>query len=340
VRARSGAFGVDHQDVGVFGHQVYEHLHLVDQRRRQRLHAFDGDAGRDLVGQLDQLWVLLTQLGRATADLVGEQQLATRRSPEPIDGLEGPLVGDGEAADLFHVVAPELHTQRVLLGWREDVDDSAPDRELTALLDQVDAGVRRVREPAYDVLERSRVARREGDRLEVAEPLDLRLEDRPDRRDHHPQRSVRRAGPGVPQPPEDREPAADGVAAGAQSLVRKRLPAGVVADLVRVHQVAERGHEVLALPCRRGHRQHRAPGVDQALDQEGPQRGGPGEVERGEGAGACVLDGSGQRGVGEDGLGQSGQAQRCLLGPISRGAQHDGPQPGSAGGPGQFTAPL
>ena len=157
VRAGPGAFGVDHQHVGVVGHQVDEQLHLVDEHRRQRLHPLDGDAGRDLVGQLDQLRVLLAQLGRTSSDLVGEQQLATRRSPEPVDGLEGPLVGDREAADLVHVVAPELHAERVLLGRREDVDDAAADRELTAFLDQVDAGVRRVREPTYDVLERGRV---------------------------------------------------------------------------------------------------------------------------------------------------------------------------------------
>ena len=105
--------------------------------------------------------------GGPLADLVGEQQLAARRRPEPLDLLEGALVGDREGADLLDVVAPELHPQRVLLGRREHVDDAAADRELAALLDQVDAGVRRVRQPAYDVLERRGVARRQLDRLEV-----------------------------------------------------------------------------------------------------------------------------------------------------------------------------
>ena len=71
-----------------------------------------------------------------------------------LDRLEGALVGDREGADLLDVVAPELHAQRVLLGRREDVDDAAADGELAALLDQVDPGVRRVRQPAHDVLER------------------------------------------------------------------------------------------------------------------------------------------------------------------------------------------
>ena len=78
----------------------------------------------------------------------------------------------------------------MLLGRREDVDDAAADGELAALLDQVDAGVRRVRQAAYDVLERRGVAGRQLDRLEVAEPLDLRLEHRADRRDDDLQRAV------------------------------------------------------------------------------------------------------------------------------------------------------
>ena len=127
---------------------------LVDEHRRQRLHALDRDAGGDLVGQLDQLRVRLAERGGPAAYLVGEQQLAARRRPQPLDLVEGALVGDREAADLLDVVAPELHAQRVLLGRREDVDDAAADRELAALLDQVDPGVRRVGQPAYDVVER------------------------------------------------------------------------------------------------------------------------------------------------------------------------------------------
>ena len=100
------------------------------------------------------------ELGGAPAYVVGEQQLAARRRPEPLDLLEGALVGDREGADLLDVVAPELHPQRVLLGGREDVDDAAADGELAALLDQVDAGVRRVRQPAHDVVEVGGVAGR------------------------------------------------------------------------------------------------------------------------------------------------------------------------------------
>ena len=101
-------------------------------------------------------------------------------------------------ADLLDVVAPELHPQRVLLGRREDVDDAAADGELAAPLDQVDAGVRRVRQPAYDVLERRPAAPgRSSTGSRSAEALDLRLQHRADRRDDDLERPVVGVGAGV-----------------------------------------------------------------------------------------------------------------------------------------------
>ena len=165
--------------------------------------------------------------------LVGEQQLAARRRPQPRGRLEGALVGDREGPDLLDLVAPELHPQRVLLGRREDVDDAAADGELAALLDQVDPGVRRAGQPAYDVVELDLVTDGELDRLEVGEPLDLRLEDRADRRDDHLDAGRwRRRSPGCAQPAQHGEPPPDGVAARGQPLVRQRLPGRVVGDLV------------------------------------------------------------------------------------------------------------
>ena len=132
VGAAARALRVEHQHMGVGRHQVDQELHLVDEHGRQRLHALDRDPGGDLVGQLEQLRVGLAEGGRAAAYLVGEQQLAARRRPEPLDLLQGALVGDGEGADLLDVVAPELHPERVLVGRREDVDDATADGELAA----------------------------------------------------------------------------------------------------------------------------------------------------------------------------------------------------------------
>ena len=220
-----------------------------------------GDAGGDLVGQLEQLRVRLTQRRGPAAYLVGQQQLAARRRPEPLDRLQGALVGDREAADLLDVVAPELHPQRVLLGRREDVDDAAADGELAALLDQVDAGVRRVRQPPHDVLQRRGVARDQLDRLQVAEPLDLRLEDRADRRDDDPERAVgascRDGAAGAARPAGGRRCRCAGSAARAAASPSS----GSRPTASGSSRSASAVGEVLGLAGGRGHRQHGAPGV-------------------------------------------------------------------------------
>ena len=187
---RAHALGVEHQHVAVRREQLDEHLHLVDERGSERLHPLDGHALGELVGDLRELRVLLAELGRLAAYVIGEQELAARRRPEPLHLVHRALVGDREAADLVDLVAEELHAQGVLLGRREDVDDATADGELATLLDQVDAGVRRTDEPAYDVLELDLLAGRQLDRLEVGQPLDLGLEHRADRRDHHLERAV------------------------------------------------------------------------------------------------------------------------------------------------------
>ena len=133
--------------------------------------------------------------------LVGEQQLAARRRPQAVLGdLEGALVGDLEPADLLDGVAPELDPQRVLLGRREDVEDAAADGELAALLDQVDPGVGRRRQPLDDVVEVDLVAGAQLDRLEVAEAGRPSAAARraPARRRPAPDRARRRRRPGGP----------------------------------------------------------------------------------------------------------------------------------------------
>ncbi len=310
VGAAADPLRLHHHHLRVVRHRVDEELQLVHEHRRERLHALDRDPGGDLRGHLGQLRVSLAQRGGAAADVLGQQQLAARRCPQPWQRLDRALVGDREGPHLLHVVAPELHPHRVLLGRREDVDQTPADRELAALLDQVHAGVRRVREAAYDVVELGGVAGPQLHGREVPQPRDLRLEDRPDRCDHHPQPAGAGTRVGVAQPAQDGQPTAHRVAAGAEPLVRQRLPARVVGDRGRVDERPELLGQLLGLASGGGHQQDGALGADQARDQERPDAGGRRQVEA---AHARRVDqGLGERTVAEHDLGQGGQDHEHL----------------------------
>ena len=217
------------------------------------------------------------------AHLRGEQQLAARRRPQPVDLVDGALVGDGEGADLLDLVAPELDPRRVLVGRREDVEDAAAHGELAALGDQVDPGVRHVGQPAGDSSRSAVAAGGQLHRLEVAEALELRLQHRraPARRPPGP--AGRRLGVG--QPAQHGQPAPDRVRAGREPLVRQRLPGRVDRHLVRRQQAAQRGGEVVGLAAGGGDGEHRPAGAAGSVggrdggDHERAQRGRRGEVE-------------------------------------------------------------
>ena len=179
--------------------------------------------------------------------------------------------------------------------------------------------------PSYDVVEVDRVALGQLDRLEVAEALDLRLQHRADRRDDHPERTVAaRRCPGG-EPAQDRQPAADGVAARAEPLVRQRLPARVVGDECRgragqpssaTRSSASRAVAVTASTVRAG--------VDEALDHERPQRRRPGQVERGD----CVV-------ASASAAARVGSARTASASPVrctDSLRQHDSPRPRIDGG--------
>ncbi len=205
---------------------VQQQLHVVHQDRSQRLHALDGDPLGDLAEQFAQLGMLLGERGGPLPHLVGQQQLTARRRPQAVFGdLQGPLVGDLEVADLLDVVAPELHPQGVLLGRREDIQDAAADRELAALLDQLDARVRGRRQAVDDLFEVGALAGAQTDGIQLTQALDLRLEHGADGGDDDGD------GPGggvvlarVGEPAQHREAPADGVRARGEPLVRQRLP--------------------------------------------------------------------------------------------------------------------
>ena len=161
------------------------------ERRQQRLHPLDRDALGDLGQQIGDTRQLLDELGRPRPHRRGEQQLATRRGPQPMfDDLQRTLVGDPEPPDLLDRVAPELDPHRVLVGRGEDIEQPAPDGELAALLDQVGAGVCRRGQGLDHLVKGTFVAGPKPHRHEVAQPGGQGLQHRPHRRHDHLHRPV------------------------------------------------------------------------------------------------------------------------------------------------------
>jgi hypothetical protein len=284
VCAGADALGVAEQHVGAGGHAVEQQLHAVgavQQRRRQRFHALDRDALGQLVENFGQLGMLDRQLEGPGADRGRQQQLTTRGRPQAGDRVDRALVGDGEGADLLDLVAPELDAGGVLVGGREDVEDAAAHRELAALGDQVDAGVGHVGQPPRHSVELGLAAGHQLDRLEVAEALELRLQQAAHRRHD----DLQRVPLGVGEPPQHGEPAADRVGPGREALVRQRLPRREDRYTAGVDQAAERVGQVVGLAAGGSDGQHRPGGsaeVGGAGDgghDERPERGRCGQVE-------------------------------------------------------------
>jgi hypothetical protein len=237
VGAQPDPFGVVGDDHRPRGEHVEQGLHSVDEDGQQRLHPLDGDALGDLLQQVGDAGQLRDQVAGALADRVGEQQFAARRRPQPPVGhLKAALVGDPEPPDLLDGVAPELHSQRVFLGRREDVEDPPADRELTSAFDQVGPAVCRRHQVLDDLFERAVLARAQSDRDEIAQAGRDRLEHCADGGDNDVQRGGRRVrrsgvvggartlgvfgvghtlgGVGVGQPTQDRQATTDSVTAG------------------------------------------------------------------------------------------------------------------------------
>ena len=156
----------------------------------------------------------------ARADRLGEQQLAAAGRVQLVDRGDRALVGDGERAQLAHLVAPELDAHGVLGGRREDVDDAAADGELAAGGDHLDAGVGQLDEPDQQLVEVVLVADPQRHRVEPAQAGRDRLDQAARGGDDDARRGVRVGEPGGRS-----QAAADGVRARREPLVRQRLPA-------------------------------------------------------------------------------------------------------------------
>ena len=305
--------GVADDDVRTGRHQVDQQLHVVDEHGCQRLHALDRVALGQLLEQLGQLGVLLGQYGGPRADLVGQQQLAARRCPQPVLGdLQRALVGDREVPDLFHVVAEEVDPQRVLLGRREHVDDAAADRELTAPLDQIDPVVRRSGQCLDDLLQLDRVADVQLHGLQVGQAGDLRLQHGPHRRDQdldRPGRLVRRIR--VRQATQYGETPPDRVGAGREALVREGLPGGVVGDRAGLDHALQRLGQLLGFTEGRRHREYGATGAillrRDRREQDRAYRGRGAQVEGRDAVSLGITNGLGHHRIGDQGVDETAE---------------------------------
>ena len=166
-----------------------------------------------------------------------------------------PLIGHRERADLVDLVAEELDAERVVRHRREDIEDAAAQGELAATRDHVDAVVGELDES------RRRPRRGRSPRPPTARSIGA-TSARPAARGCSAPRTEDVTMSGVSSrprgdAPQHLEPAADGLGARAQPLVRQRLPRGEVHDLGVGHERLERRAERFRAAARRRDREER-----------------------------------------------------------------------------------
>ena len=203
---------LDQHHSGPIGQYVGDQFHALGQQGADRLHTLGSRPGDHGVQQVRQFRVLRQQRARPRLDLVGEREFAAGRCPQSVgQEIQRPLVGHREGAHLLHLVAPELHPNRVLGGGREDVEDPAAHCELPTALHQVGAGVADGDQLPGDICRIGLRARRQRDRREVGQPRHQRLQQGPDGHDHHLRGGRSRGGLRMAQPTQHCQPSADHV---------------------------------------------------------------------------------------------------------------------------------
>ena len=184
ARTRSGSQQQDR--VTAAGSRSRSGSMLVDQDRRERLHALDRDALGDLVEHVRRApGAASASVGGPRAHVVGEQQLTARRRPQPcVDDLEGALVGDREAADLLDRRRPRTPPAA---GAPRSAGRRRGCRRARRTRRAARPGRRGRRPRRRAVARRSSRSTsspaRSATGVEVAEPLDQRLQQRPHRGD-------------------------------------------------------------------------------------------------------------------------------------------------------------
>ena len=218
--------GIAGQDEAARGNVVEQQLHPVGQHRRERFHALDRDAVRQLAQDFGQSRIFLRELPGPLAYFRGEQQLPAGRCPQPLrGGVQTALVGGPEVADLLDRVPPEFHPEGMLLGGREHIQDAAADRDLATMLDQVGARVPDVHQVRDDLLEVGRLAAPQGHWLQVTQTAHHRLQQAAHRGDQHTEGTgPDAAGVRVGEPAQHGQPPPRRIRARREPFVREGLP--------------------------------------------------------------------------------------------------------------------
>ena len=270
-------------------------------------------------------WVRASAAARLP-HLGGEQQLpAARARAARSTGATRALVGDGEAAQLADLVAPELDPHRVLGRRREDVDDAAADGELAARGDHLDPGVRQLDQPDQQVVEVGGVADPQRHRVQPAQAGRDRLDQAARGGDDHAAARWpgRRAGGRSTAGGRRCPGAGDRRSCGSVSQL------GQHGDGVAAEQVRRGGAQIVGLPVGGGDGEHgaAAPPVGERGGQERAQRRGALDGQRRD------ADGSQVAGCGGEGaeFGVRGGEQTGELGHDSPCSRHAGQTPARDG---------
>src|SRR5206468_2587656 len=129
------------QHLGLGAEEVEQRVLALGQPRQPRLHAVERRPFGQPLPLLPPPWLLRDQARRPLAHVVGGQELTARKELGALDVNRGALVGHGELGETVDLVAPQVDTDGNVGGGREDVDDRASDRDLSAVLDLVLAAV-------------------------------------------------------------------------------------------------------------------------------------------------------------------------------------------------------
>ncbi len=155
-----------------------------------------------------------------------------------VEIVGGALVVDAEAGQAVDLVAPEVDADRRVGRRGEHVDDRAAPGEFATVFDELLASVAELDELAAERIGVDRAAtegcRPHDDRLGRRRAGAELLQQRSDAGDDHGGGAF-----GVAQAPEDVEPLAHRLDAGADAFERQRLPAGEVHDLAGWQELRE-----------------------------------------------------------------------------------------------------